>query len=56
MSIENRMLKISTYGHSAEGAVSGAAEGSVAREDLQLRAEGGTGQKEVGIVGRVRES
>lgn len=40
--MENRMLKISTYRHSAEGAISGATEGSIARENLQQRTEGGT--------------
>lgn len=49
MSIENRMLR-STHGPTAEGAIFGSAEGSIVRENLQLRTEGGTGLMGIGIV------
>lgn len=45
-----------SHGQSAWGLVSGAVEDSTARENLQLRTEGGAGQKRIVTVDRRKGS
>lgn len=46
----------SPMGTLLRGLISGAVEGSTARENLQLRTEWGAGQMGIGIMGRGKES